>query len=325
MKKQLDIDIELLKAMFKCTQGQLKEVIEDFLRDTYGYENTIVADKYVIGIGEIPVGLVAHLDTVHSTPAYTVYHDQEEEVMWSPMGLGADDRAGVYSIISIIKRGYRPTVIFTTDEEIGGVGASKIASDFAEMPSNMKFLVELDRRGSEDSVFYECNNPLFENYINKFGFITDIGSFSDICMISPDWGIAAVNLSIGYYNEHTHQEHLKLREMSATIDKVCRILDDAENADKFEFIQRSSTRWWESAYNEYPREDDEVCWSCLGTFPKDQVVHTEAGETYCIDCYGKYIRYCDNCGCEYSVTNNVYSLDQNLCPTCAKDYFGYDN
>lgn len=54
--------------------------------------------------------------------------------MWSPQLLGSDDRAGVYAIIQIIEAGYKPHVIFTTDEEIGAVGAQKLIEDFPECP-----------------------------------------------------------------------------------------------------------------------------------------------------------------------------------------------
>ena len=41
----------------------------------------------------------------------------QKNVMISPDGLGADDRAGVFMIMNIVKAGFRPHVIFTTDEE----------------------------------------------------------------------------------------------------------------------------------------------------------------------------------------------------------------
>lgn len=322
------VDIHLLKAMFGCSQASLKSSVEQFIEETYGQENTIIKDEYIIGLGEIPIGLVSHLDTVHSTPAFTVYHDKDENVMWSPMGLGADDRAGVYAIIDIIKKGYKPTVIFTTDEEVGGVGASALAKDYPDRPTDLKFLIELDRRGSEDCVFYDCDNTEFEKYIEDFGFKTDIGSFSDICFIAPNWDLAAVNLSIGYYNEHSVSEHLKLNEMVNTIQKVCSILDDADSAEYFEHVPRKSygADWWKgSMETAYPGDDTELCWGCMGTFPVNEIVQSEGGEFYCLDCYEKFIKYCDICGSEYSLQNSLYLTEANICPSCAKTFYSEDN
>ena len=324
-RKELDIDIKLLKAMFGCTQEQLKKAVEDFILEMYGKENSIINDKYVVGIGNEPLALVSHLDTVHSSPAYKIYHDRVENVLWSPMGLGADDRAGVYSIIHIINSGYKPTVIFTTDEEVGGVGAAALAKDIVKMPTDLRFMLELDRRGSVDCVFYDCDNPDFEKYINSFGFTTDIGSFSDICFIAPDWGLAAANLSIGYYDEHTKQEILKVDEMHETIKKVCNIIEDSHTAEYYKHIERIKTDY--SSWYSYPTEpiDGEICWNCLETFDKKDMVQTQSGEFYCIDCFEKLIRYCDSCGSEYSLSNSLYSTEQNLCPFCARECFGHNN
>ena len=326
-RKELNVDIKLLKAMFGCTQEQLKKAIEDFVVDIYGKENSIIQDKYVIGLGTDPVALVSQLDTVHATPAYKVYYDKEEDVMWSPMGLGADDRAGVYSIVHIVNSGYRPTVIFTTDEEVGGVGAAALAKDIVKAPTELRFMLELDRRGSVDCVFYDCDNPEFEKYLNSFGFVTDIGSFSDICFIAPDWGIAAANLSIGYYDEHTKQETLKINEMYKTIERVCNILDDCHTADFFKHIERTKGAYnYPNWYSSYPMENDgEICYNCLDTFNKDQVVYTQDGSCYCVDCFEKIVRYCDNCGSEYLINDNTYLTDQNLCPFCARECFGHNN
>ena len=90
---------------------------------------------------------------------------------------------------------------------------------------DLKFLIELDRRGDNDSVYYECANDEFEQFINPFGFETAYGTLSDISALAPMWGIAAVNFSIGYRDEHSHEERLYVNSMFATIEKVKDILE----------------------------------------------------------------------------------------------------
>jgi hypothetical protein len=68
-------------------------------------------------------------------------------------------------------------------------------------------MIELDRQGRDDAVFYDCDNPEFEEYITKFDFVSDWGTYSDISTIAPSWECAAVNLSIGYFDEHSYAEH----------------------------------------------------------------------------------------------------------------------
>lgn len=84
--------------------------------------------------------------------------------------------------------------MFTCDEEVGGLGAEKFASDYCKgkMPEGleaMKLLVEIDRKGCKDAVYYSCDNPEFEAYITSKGFVTASGSFSDISVIAPEMGV----------------------------------------------------------------------------------------------------------------------------------------
>lgn len=205
------------------SQEQLKRALVLFLNNHY--PEVTVQEKYIYAEGAIPVALVAHLDTVFPQPPQDFYFDQEQNVMWSPQGLGADDRAGVAAIIKIILGGYKPSIIFTLDEETTSNGAIDLSQ--IHMPfSKLNMIVELDRQGEKDSVFYKCNNLAFEQYINKFGFETAEGSFSDISLFAPYWGVAAVNLSIGYENEHSIGEILHLDWMDRTINRVENIFDD---------------------------------------------------------------------------------------------------
>ena len=84
------------------------------------------------------------MDTVFFKPATIIYYDRQKNTMWSPMGLGADDRAGVFAIIQILQSGLRPHIIFTTDEEKGCLGAEALAK--TECPfQELKYIIELDR------------------------------------------------------------------------------------------------------------------------------------------------------------------------------------
>ena len=191
----------------------------------FGYENQITDNKnYLIAEGDIPIALVAHLDTVHAVEPFQFFYDEKEMVMWSPQGLGADDRAGVILILSILSEGYKPHLIFTTGEEHGGIGANELVKNYNEAPFDIDFMIELDRCGSEDAVFYNCMNHSFIDYICGFGFTFEEGSFTDICILDRNWNIAAVNLSVGYYNEHTKAEYWDLFEADDTITKVINIL-----------------------------------------------------------------------------------------------------
>lgn len=86
--------------------------------------------------------------------------------------------------------------------------------------------MEIDRRGYNQAVFYNCGNKEFKDYILSFGFEEEYGTFSDISVLSPAYDIASVNLSAGYYNEHTKQEYIDLNDLQHTINLVIKILKD---------------------------------------------------------------------------------------------------
>lgn len=249
------------------------------------YKKVIYKKDYLMAEGDLPVCLVAHLDTVFAEPPQDIYVDKEKKVIWSPQGLGADDRAGVYAIVDLIEKGYRPSVIFTTEEEVGGIGASKLIKKYKTCPFDVKFIIELDRQGLDDCVFYNCGNENFEKYINDFGFITNYGTFSDISIIAPYWDIAAVNLSIGYYLEHSKTEHLKYGELEETIDKVVNILNNANEADYFKYMGKK-----ENHINDFIWDPKE-CLICKCKFNNANKIKITGA-----DSFGKYTYYvCPDC------------------------------
>jgi hypothetical protein len=191
----------------------------------YGIDLAADGKKYTYYPGTIPVMLVAHLDTVHSGPPQEMYYDKSQGCIWSPDGLGADDRAGVWGVMEIVRRGYRPHILFTDEEEVGGKGARQAVEEFT--PDGVHCLIEMDRKGSDDCVFYSDDNKKWHKWVKKFGFTKQIGSFTDISVLMPAWKVSGVNLSIGYYAQHTKTERLLIHEAVDTIDKVCRMLDVA--------------------------------------------------------------------------------------------------
>ena len=202
-----------------------------------GYTNIISNNMYVIAEGNLPICLCAHMDTVFEKPPTTFYYDQEQTILWSPDGLGADDRAGNYAIIELLERGYRPSIILTDLEEKGGIGAETLVNKFPDCPfEECKAIIQLDRQGKNDAVYYDCDNSDFEKKITSYGFNTQWGTFTDISIIAPQWKIAAVNLSVAYYNEHQKIETLNMRELESTIKKVERILKDCNNWPSYAYI-----------------------------------------------------------------------------------------
>lgn len=310
-------DLNLLQQICRAKQLKLKDILTDFLKKHYN--KVISTNFYTFAEGDIPVALVAHLDTVFQKTPSEIYFDSKKNVMWSPQGLGADDRAGVFGIIQIILRGYKPHIIFTTGEEFGGVGATRLKNDYPIQPFNkLKYMIELDRCGFEDCVFYDCDNPTFTEYVSSCGFEEDFGTFSDISILAPQWNIAAVNLSIGYVREHSTSETLFLSATRKTIDKVCVMLSEANDEEVQEFIYIPLEINIPITYPYQYHKGLEHCWYCGEENKPDDMFPVKRGNNitdyFCIDCAAnpKLVKWCSKCGEPFF----DYCSNEDLCYDC---------
>ena len=231
----------LLEKVIRLEQYALKDFLYSILIG-FGYD-VVYADGYLFAKGNVPVMMCAHMDTVHKEPVRDIYMSDNGYV-WSPQGIGGDDRCGIYTALMSIRDGIKPYILFTEDEEIGCVGAGYFSDDVHNGIINAKdidinFIIEVDRKGANDSVYYDCDNPEFEKFIDTYGFKTAYGSCSDISYVAPALGVAAVNLSSGYYNAHTTDEYIVLDELYNIIERVNTIIKDAADGKtaRYEYIE----------------------------------------------------------------------------------------
>ena len=280
---------------------------------------------YIYAKGSLRVLLVAHLDTVYSKPPKKI--NVFNNIIQSPQGIGGDDRCGVYIILKLLEKGLRPSVLFTTDEEIGGIGASEFTFDVDELDVN--FILQLDRRGKNDVVRYDDDNYELTRYIETFGFKETFGTFSDISIIAPYYNISAVNLSCGYYNEHRGaSEIIDFKIVKEVLSKVYKILK-APNDKKY--IYKEHKYIYKYIYDDYNWYDDyktlhdkksvrakkeDICIYC-GTTKKEADLYDidffkSGSEFICEDCMITYgLEICSVCG-------HIQSLDYDgfICENC---------
>ncbi len=150
--------------------------------------------------------------------------------------LGADDRAGVAMILNIIEeleaQGFRGKlkIIFTVEEERGLMGAKNIAPDFLW---DVDYGIMLDRRNGGDIVTHSGKNKYastqFGNFLIRIAkqtgnnFRLCQGGSSDL----KEWalhGVDSVNISIGFYNEHTEDEYLLINQWETTLKYVLNVI-----------------------------------------------------------------------------------------------------
>lgn len=234
------------------TQEELKAYLADYFRKEG--KSVTEAKGYLYIDGNFPVMLTAHLDTVHNELPKEICY--ENGMIYSPQGIGGDDRCGVYAIMRILKEIDCP-VVFCEDEEIGGVGSNEFAgskiSDRLYKEKKVKYVIDLDRKGSHDAVYYSLNNPEFERFVEKEFWKMSWGSFTDICNICPDLGVAGVNLSVGYYNQHTLSEYVVLKEMEKAIEETKALIRRTDPAKEFEYVEDETpfSSWWSTGTSYY--------------------------------------------------------------------------
>ena len=323
MKTFKNSELKTFEQLASLTQNSLKKVLSSFLKRHYS--KVIETKEYIYAEGEIPIALVAHMDTVFKKPPSEIFFDERHNVIWSPQGLGADDRAGIFAIIQIIRGGQKPHVIFTTDEEYGALGAMELSK--LDCPfTNLKYIIQLDRRGSDDCVFYECDNEDFVEYIESFGFTWNYGSFTDISELCPSWKIAGVNLSVGYRDEHSETEVLFVGQLLATISKVKKMLNAAAEAPVFKYIPMANTPYGKDWYtwnkNTYSWSDsNEVmkCHNCKKYFMEEElfpaVMLDKTTKFFCPDCLVDNVAWCSECGSAFE-KYSPEAPNTGICPMC---------
>lgn len=253
-----------LEQIFRLKQQDLRAALAEELK-ACGYRPQR-KKGFLYAPGEIPVMLVAHMDTVHRQPVDRICYSTDGMVMMSPEGIGGDDRAGVYMILHIIQQA-KCHVLFCEDEETGGQGARKFTQ--RSIRPDINYIIEMDRRGSNDAVFYGCCNREFIDYICGFGFDEAMGSFSDISVIAPYLEVAAVNLSAGYYQEHRLNEYVRLDQMERNAERILSIVQTY--TERFDYAGYRSAHDWRFGLREMSLwdmgRDDRGVWKELMRLP----------------------------------------------------------
>lgn len=231
----------------KMSQLGVKAYMKSYLSGHH--YNVVDKDGFLYAKGTIPVLLVAHMDTVHKVQCNTIIN--KDGKLSSPQGIGGDDRCGVFIIMNLVKE-LNCSVLLCEDEEKGGIGANKFAeAKYEETDENgnkvtkkyienlgVNYMIEFDRRGNSDAVFYSCDNKEFIDFVEDVSsFKFAYGSFSDISVLMPIAKLSGVNLSCGYYGAHHPTEFVVYDEMMDTIE-AAKVLINEPCEKPFEYVAK---------------------------------------------------------------------------------------
>ena len=234
-------DIKLMVKLLKMNESKIgsyliKEIGKEFINVK------VCKSMYIFMDNCADVTLVAHLDTVLKKPLdKVVITDINNKIIISSgqdSPLGADDRAGVYTILKMVDRmkvdkKLRFNVLFTYGEEVGAIGASKFVED---IKLDSKLCIEFDKAGLHNvACVYDDGNDDFVDFLEGQGFEMVGGSFTDICKIQVANGISSVNLSANYYHQHTNKEYVVLTDIPATVEMAVSLTKTVDKTFPFKY------------------------------------------------------------------------------------------
>ena len=205
---------------------------------------------YRPGAREDRVLLVAHADTVWDNGSrgggaggriLQEIVNQEGIIRNKQGGLGADDRAGCAIVWLLRNLGH--SLLIVDGEESGRQGSHWLMEANADIRNEINdehnFVIQFDRRNGTDYKCYDVGTQEFKTYIEAMtGYIEpDPHSYTDIVTLCHR--VPGANLSVGYRNEHSVNEHLVVKEWEHTLN-LCRRWLRKEELPKF---RREEKEW----------------------------------------------------------------------------------
>lgn len=239
---------------------------ETFLKLTsqtypYGYEDSLVHFLpkgykmdidgnyyYEVGTGSKNI-FTCHLDTackLHTDVTHRI--DGKFIKTDGKTILGADDKAGMTIVLYMIEKNVPGLYYFFVGEEVGCIG-STAASKRIEFFSNYNKIISFDRRGTNSIITHQsskrsCSDEFADSLSKEFakhnmnlekddtGVYTDSAEFVEII---PE----CTNISVGYYKEHTYDEHQDIEFLENLAKSVVLI-----NWDSLEVKRDPSKKEW---------------------------------------------------------------------------------
>ncbi len=237
-------DIDLLKHFLEYPIWTSKPIFEKFktINGAIFRENSKTGKErflFVNGKKNNKVVLVAHADTwfdefyddEYSNLKHFVENENNifigKDENGERIALGADDRAGCAILWALKDSGH--SILITDGEEscrIGSHWLMEYNEDIANIINQHQFMIQFDRRNNSDFKCYNVGTDEFRKFIaEKTNYSEpDRSSYTDITILCRD--ICGVNLSVGYYNEHSPEESINFNEWLNTLNMTRRLLEE---------------------------------------------------------------------------------------------------
>lgn len=222
-------DVQFITELHTFCRAEDSQGEAEFIRRYIDTLDGIRADAYGnrhLTIGESKILFSCHTDTVHSPKCKSrqtvTATTQSSEVILSlgknPKGhcLGADDGAGVWIMLEMIRAGVDGNYVFHRAEESGGKGSSFIANHTPHALDHIEFAIAFDRKGTDSIITNQMGRTASDKFANLFadvigmehsadptGMFTDTANYTDLVS-------ECTNVSVGYEDAHSSKETLNV-------------------------------------------------------------------------------------------------------------------
>ena len=173
---------------------------------------------------------VAHTDTVHNIETNFNIFKLEDKLFslcgesMRRVGIGGDDKVGVFVTLQIIKEAEITKAAFFRDEEVGCIGSGLADMEFFK---DVEFVLQCDRKGYKDFVNEIGGTRLFSTefsagvsaLLDKYGRKETSGGLTDVAqLVDNGLEVSVANMSCGYYDPHSDTEYIVISEVNDTLD-----------------------------------------------------------------------------------------------------------
>lgn len=228
----IDIDKELLIKTLEVQshykdESRMVAYIEEFCKtNKLKYEKDEIGNIYITkGKAKLYPCVVAHQDTIHKIHKEFKVFEHDDQLFaysssnMSQVGIGADDKCGIFIGLQALLDCQNIKVVFFTQEEIGCIGSKKANMEFFK---DCTVVLQADRKGNANYItnaagvelcskeFIKHLEPIADKYQYK---AYDKGGVTDVMALKEKGlDICALNCEC-YWNPHSDQEIVVVGDM----------------------------------------------------------------------------------------------------------------
>jgi len=261
--------------------------------------------------------VVSHMDTVHKIVSdLTVLEINGNLTGFNkntmlPTGIGGDDKVGIFITLECLKTFDNIKAVFFRDEETGCNGSYDCEEDFF---IDCGFVLQCDRQKYGDFVTNACGVKLSDSdfqssissILKKYKYKFTDGGMTDV-MALKEIGVncAMANISCGYYNPHSENEYVNIKEVALVLSMVKQIIIELEGLS-FTCV------YTQPIYNKVQYK---------APYKSDYVFNKQTNDWDIVE-YENETMVCDGCGIEQTL-EYIDDFDCHLCSRCLDDYLDY--